>query len=303
MANGDKVAERTLRPKLKHALEFALLRLVVALARALGVDRASALFGRLWRWLAPFNARHDRVRRHLALAMPDLGDAERDRLIGNMWENLGRTSAEMLLLPELIAERGRFTYSDEAAAIIEACRGKGIIMCSLHQGNWELVGWWPRLLGLSLAAVYKRLHNPYSETFLRSLRLPIYDAGLLEAGNVSALRLRSLARRGTAISLLADLPDDTGIEAPFFGHPAKLASFPIVLARHLDLPVLVGRCLRTEGAHFVFEAVRLDPPRTEDVAADIVEGTRRLHAQLEAWIADHPEQWMWGIRKWGYNLP
>lgn len=279
--------------------EYAALRIVVAILSLLGVDAASALMGRLWRWFAPFNPRHRRAGRHLAFAMPELTETQRGAILSDMWENLGRTFAEGLLLPEVSRRPERVVVSDGLAADIRALGDGGAILCSLHQGNWELLAIGSAALGKPLAGVYRRLKNPLTEAYFRSRRQEAYPAGLVVAGPAAVLRLRSIARGGAGVAMMADLPDGTGIRAPFFGHPSSLSKLPVTLARHLGLPLLAARCRRTDGAHFCIEGGRIDLPQTSDADADVDTGTRALHALFESWIRSEPGQWMWATRKWG----
>lgn len=279
-------------------LEYAALRAVVALLGLLGVDLASALMGRLWRWFARFNPRHLRAKRNLAFALPHLTAAERAAILSEMWENLGRTFAEGLLLPEIVRHPQRLTMSDRLVADIRATGAGGIVFCSLHQGNWELLTVCCAMVGKPVAGVYRQLKNPLAEAYFRSRRQTAYPAGLIAAGATSVLRLRSLARSGAAIAMMADLPDSTGIRGPFFGGSSSLSKLPVTLARHLGLPLVVAHCQRTGGAHFLVDGERLDLPRTDDPEADVAEGARRLHAIFETWIRDDPGQWMWATRKW-----
>lgn len=275
-----------------------VLNAVAGLLGLVPVDLASAIMGWLWRRLAPLNERHRRADTFLAAAMPELSREDRRRILGDMWENLGRTAIETIRLPEMIADRGRFELAVEALEPHRAAMAGGAVFATLHQGNWEFSGWGIRLFGFPTAAVYRPLRNPIVEDFLRAKRAPIYDAGLYPADRVAALRLRSLARRGVAIGMVADLKDRTGIEAPFFGRRAMVATFPATLARRLGLPLIAGRTLRTRGANFRIEAVRVDVPYTQDAEADVAAATLALHGQFEAWIRERPEQWMWATRKW-----
>ncbi|PKR90982.1 lauroyl acyltransferase [Pleomorphomonas diazotrophica] len=279
-------------------LEYVALRAVVALLSFLGVDRGSAFMGRLWRWFAPFNPRHSRADQHLANAMPDLTSGERKRILSDMWENLGRTFAEGLLLPEIVRRPERIVLSDGLAADIRAIGAGGAVFCSLHQGNWELLAVGGASLGKPFAGIYRELKNPLAEAYFRSRRETAYPGGLVAAGTTSILRLRSLARSGVAIAMMADLPDGTGIVAPFFGHPALLSKLPVTLARHLGLPLVVAHCRRVDGAHFCIEGERLDLPHTDNAEADVDQATRVLHATFETWIRSEPGQWMWATRKW-----
>ncbi len=288
-----------IRSKVASWLEYAALRLVVLLLGSLGVDRASALMGWLWQRFAPLNPRHRRSDRHMAYAMPELTAAERASILSAMWNNLGRTFAEGLLLPKIVAEPGRIDIDPSLAQAIKDCGNKGIVFCSLHQGNWELLAVASEKVGQPVAGIYRPLRNPYSEAYIRSLREAVYSAGLMTAGGASALKLRSIARHGAAIAMMTDLPDGTGINGPFFDQVSPLSKLPVTFARHLGLPLLVARCRRTEGAHFVAEGMRIDIARTDDADADIAEATFALHAVFESWIRSDPGQWMWAIRKWG----
>jgi len=279
-------------------LEYAGLRVAVALLRLLGVDLASAMMGRLWRWFARFNPRHSRAERNLAFALPHLTAAERASILSQMWENLGRTFAEGLLLSEIMLQPQRVVMNDRFAEDVRALGAGGAVFCSLHQGNWELLAMGCAMVGKPVAGVYRRLKNPLAETYLRSLREMAYPAGLVAAGATSVLRLRSLARGGAAIAMMADLPDGTGVQAPFFGGPSYLSKLPVTLARHLGLPLVVAHCRRVDGVHFCIDGQRLDLSRTDDPDADVAEGTRALHAIFEEWIRAEPGQWMWATRKW-----
>jgi KDO2-lipid IV(A) lauroyltransferase len=286
------------RVRLKHRAEFALVPPAAGLLSALGVDRASAMMGAAWRRLAPLDRRHARADAHLALAMPELTPDRRAAILSGMWDNLGRTAAETLLLPQLIADRSRFELVTDRLDEQRERLERGAIFASLHMGNWEFAGWGIRLYGFKVAAVYRPLANPLTEAFLRSRRLPIYDAGLFPREAASAFRLRTLARQGVAIGMLADLRDPTGVEVPFFGRPALANALPAVLARRLGLPLIAGRVVRTGGARFRIEAEIVDVPRTKDTDTDVVDGTAALTRRFEGWIRETPDQWMWAHRKW-----
>ena len=281
---------------LSHQIEWQAVRAVTAVLNLLGVDRASALMGRLWRLVAPFNARHARADRHLAAAFPEMSAAERARILDRMWDNLGRTAAETLLLPRLIAEPGRITC-DVAPEELAKARD-GAVFVSLHTGNWEVVSLPLRDAGLNLKAVYKPLTNPFVEENLAGLRRSLYAAGLTRLDRGIALKLRSFARSGATLAMVADHRDDTHIVIDFFGRPAGAMPFPAMLARRTGLPLFVGRAIRTEGAHFRIDGHWLEVPRTSDAEADTIALTRAIHGVFEGWIRQHPEQWMWAHRKW-----
>lgn len=299
----DRKAARHLNrtpPPLLRSLSWRLQHLallaVTGFLTLLGIDRASALMGWLWRRLAPFNRRHARARDHLAAALPELSAGEHHRILGDMWENLGRTAAEVLLLPELLKETWRVDCLVPRSEL-EKARG-GAVFVSLHTGNWEIVSLPLRDAGLAVKALYKPLSNPYVEEWLRARRAPIYPGGLIGRQHGIAVKLRSIARAGSVLAVIADQTDRTAITVDFFGRPARAMPFPALLARRLGLPLFVGRTVRTEGARFRIDGRWLEVPQGPDAEADVATLTRSIHDVWESWIREHPGQWMWAHRKW-----
>lgn len=293
----DRLLPRRRRRRAAHWFQFQVLKLVTLLLEALDVDRASAFMGFCWRHFAPLNPRHARADGHVAAAFPHLDANARRRLLGDMWENLGRTAAETLLLPRLLAEQHERITVDVPEEVFEKAR-RGAIFVSLHTGNWELVASPLVARGIPVHAVYKHLSNPWVERFLAERRRSLYADGLVARDRGIALKIRTLARGGAAIAMLADLRDASSIDIDFFGNPARATPFPALLARRLDLPLFAARVVRIRGAHFRIDGRWVDVPHVDDPETDAEALTRTIHAVFEEWIREHPEQWMWAHRKW-----
>ena len=77
---------------LRLRLEFATLWLAIALARAMPVQAASWLSGKIWRLIAPRLGRQKRALANLELAYPEKSPAERTAIAAAMWENSGEPS-------------------------------------------------------------------------------------------------------------------------------------------------------------------------------------------------------------------
>ncbi|HSV00865.1 MAG TPA: lauroyl acyltransferase [Roseiarcus sp.] len=281
---------------LRHRLEYLGFRAAQAAATALPLEAVSWSSGLAWRLIAPRLHRQERALRNLELAYPDLSHAERRRIAAGMWENLGRTFGESFHLKEIIAEkRIRFEPMEQLEDII---RGGPCVVCGLHLGNWELVAYASRLMGVPFTGVYQRLSNPLVDEETRKLRAFLYDGGLLPKTPVTARALMKTAKSGGYPAFLADLRDDNGAAVPFFGQPALATVFPALLARKTGLPLYAGAAFREPKVRFVIRGARVEVPHTDDHAADAVAGTAALHAQFEAFIRQAPEQWMWAHRKW-----
>ena len=282
---------------LRLRLEFAALWLAVVIARAMPVQAASWLSGKLWRFIAPRLSRQKRALANLELAYPEKSPRERKAIAAAMWENLGRTFAESLRIKTL-TKSDRIVF-EPSEGFDEAARGaKPFIVCGLHLGNWEILAHGGQRLGVSLIGVYQRISNPHVEALMRSMREPLYKAGLTPKTPMAARVLLRAIKDGASPCFLADLRDDNGPSVPFFGRPARSTVFPALLARTTGVPLYAGAAFRRPGARFSIRIAPISMPQTNDSAADALAATQTLQRQYEAFIREAPEQWMWAHRKW-----
>jgi KDO2-lipid IV(A) lauroyltransferase len=296
--------------ELRYIAEYLFLRLVIFAIRLVPLDRAVPFSAATWRRLAPIfsKRRHQRALANLARAFPEKSAAEREAIALAAWANLGRIMVETMQLDRILREPDRLEIAGKQ--VIERYRGKlgSMVCCSLHTGNWELASWPLVYVDAKPAAVYRIVTNPYVEDYLRSQRSQLYQGGMfsrggrrrgLQSGMETARQLGSYLRQGGRIGMLADLHDRHGIDVPFFGHPARSASIPAVLARRGGSRLFVGRCIRTgELSRFRLEMKEIKVPFTDDREADITAVTASVQRQFEAWIREYPEQWMWSNRRW-----
>jgi Kdo2-lipid IVA lauroyltransferase/acyltransferase len=284
--------------ELRLRVEFAVVWLAVVTARAMPLQVASWLSGKLWRLIAPRLGRQKRALANLELAFPEKSPGERKAIAAAMWENLGRTFAESLCIPTL-TRSDRIVFEPAESFDAAASGAKPFIVCGLHLGNWEILAHGGQRLGISLIGVYQRLSNPYVDALTRSLREPLYKAGLTPKTPMAARVLLRAIKDGASPCFLADLRDDNGPFVPFFGQPARSTVFPALLARTTGVPLYAGAAFRRPGSRFSIRIAPISVPQTNDSAADALVATQALQRQYEAFIREAPEQWMWAHRKWG----
>jgi KDO2-lipid IV(A) lauroyltransferase len=282
--------------RLRHLLEYIAFLIVAKAARALPLEIASRWSGASWRLVAPRLRRHRRAVRNLTLAYPDKSPAEIRAIALGMWENLGRTFAEFFHLDKIV-NTDRVEIEDPE--FYESLRARsGVVACSLHMANWEIVSQVGLPLGWRPAGVYQKIANPFVERYVNAIRAPLYPGGLMEKSSLAARALLRYAREGGCTALLADQRDSRGIPVPFFGRPANSTLFPALVARSLNAPLYIFRIKRLEGARFSVRIVEIPVPRTADKDNDLKTATRSLQASLELLIREAPEQWMWAQRRW-----
>lgn len=283
---------------MRYRLEYLLFLLFGLIMRALPVEAASSLMGALWRAIAPFSKRHRRALKHIAIAFPDLPEAERNRIAEEMSDTMGRIFAESYRLEEIaLSDRVVLDNPDETEALLAG--HSGFIVCAAHQGNWEVGVATLAPFGCKVAGVYQRLKNPYVDAAVRRLRDPLYQGGLLPKGKDAARAALRHVRNGGVLSVMADLREMRGVRVPFFGRPAPSTPFPAMLAVTLGKKLLLGEVIREPGVRFRVRIDEIEVARTGDRDADILATTANLQRKIESYVRARPGQWMWGHRRWG----
>jgi KDO2-lipid IV(A) lauroyltransferase len=296
------------RTSLRHALEYAGLRALVAVARVAPLDWVRGTGATLVGLVGPLLRQNRRALANLEIAFPEKSEAERRAIARAMWANMGRVFAETLVLDRVMADPGRVEIIDHARWQERLGSPGPSIGCTLHMGSWELAIWPLRLFGRSPAGVYKPLDNPLIDAWLLATRRPLFPAGLLgkgeteddpKAGQRTARALIDIARKGGCIGFVADHFDRRGEPTDFMGRKARFTTAPAMIARHVGARFWVGRCLRVgTSGRFRMDIRELEIPRSGDKAADARALTTAMFAVFESWIREHPEQWMWWNTRW-----
>jgi KDO2-lipid IV(A) lauroyltransferase len=288
--------------RVRHGGEYAVLRLVERIFRALGPDRASAFSGWLWQTIAPLTRRQTSALTHLEVALPEKDRAEHKDITRGVWNNLGRTFAEALLIREIGADPCRIRLmSPDVMKIIESNSGR-VVVTSMHYANWELIAPAFQAVGFPMAFIYQRVKNPLSERRLRRLRLTFFEGGVYPKGEAAPRRLIGWLKKGNPVLILAD--QRTGdLRTDFFGYSAPTTPLPAFIARNFDAPLIAARLVRTGGVRFELYLEQIAVPRTNDAQSDIAEASQTIQSVFEGWIRSRPEQWMWHHRRWTHKGP
>lgn len=291
---------RALRLYVVHPLEAAGAFVVYWFLKLVPIDLASALGGWVGRTLGPRLPLSTRAHRNLARAFPDMGDAERRVIVRGMWDNLGRTAAEFPHLSEInvYAEGSRVrTIGGENVDVLREDGRPGFFF-SGHIGNWEIVSFGATQRGVPLHRVYRAANNRMVEWLYRRGRAAV-EGALIPKGPAGVKPLLRLLREGQHLGMLVDQKMNDGIPVPLFGIDAMTAPAMAELALKYDCPVVGARVIRLRGARFVLEIL---PPiemiRTGDHKHDVLVNMTRVNAMIEAWVREHPEQWLWLHNRW-----
>jgi KDO2-lipid IV(A) lauroyltransferase len=280
--------------KFKHLLEAWLLHLLFSAFRLLPLDAASWLGGVMARGIGPFLSAHQIAKRNLAMVFPDWTPQKRCQTVRGMWDNLGRTAAELAHVQnDALFTRIRLQGLENFPAA-----GQQVLFFSGHFGNWELLTPTAFRHGVSITSIYRQANNPYVDHYILSLR-ETQATGMIPKGVRGAVKIARAIKSGHSLAMLIDQKLGSGISVPFLGHDAMTASAIAELALRYELPIVPARVLRNKGAHF--EATMFPPltyEKTGDHDQDVRAIMTMINDTLGTWVRDYPEQWFWVHKRW-----
>jgi len=289
-----------------HPVQGAAAVLLFGLLRILPLSWASAVMGRAARLLGPKLRVSVRARRNLRHAFPEKSEAEREIIVHDMWENLGRVVGEFPHVNsiKIYDPDGPVTevIGLEHLDAIVAEGGPGILY-SGHIGNWEILSLGATQRGVPLDRIYREANNRLVNWLYERGRSAI-DGALIKKGPDGVRDLIAIFKNKRYLALLADQKLNDGIPVPFFGRDAMTAPALAEMALRYDCPVVAARVKRLKGARFQIEV--LPPVRftsTGDKKADVLAAMTQVNAQLEAFIRDTPGQWFWLHNRWPAESP
>ncbi|HKR21291.1 MAG TPA: lysophospholipid acyltransferase family protein [Pyrinomonadaceae bacterium] len=296
--------------KLQTLLEYAAAKSVLTTLGLLPAPAAYA-FGRSVGKLA--YAAAGGLRRtgatNLRLAFPEKSEQERDELLRQCFDSLGRelglfsqfSSRSLEDLRELIEPHG-IEHLEAAKRV----HGNRLILFTAHLGAWELTSFGLALFGHPFSFLVRRLDNPKIEEFVDRVRVRFGNQTL---DKLSAARsmLKQLRSGETPLGLLPDLNtlDDEAIFVDFFGVPAATTFIVAKLALRTNAPLVpvFAPWSEEKKKYLLIVEPPLMPESTGDEEVDVRTLTTRLSLLIEDQIRKWPGQWLWIHKRWKTRPP
>ncbi len=261
-------------------------------------------------WLARFyirllNLAIPRLRRialrNLSLALPEATEAERARIVQEMFRSMARLLAGFARFPSITGEtvNGWIRYQGFEHFENARLRGKGVLFATAHLGNWELSAFCHALLARPMLVVVRPLDNPRIHQFVENRRAL---SGNTILGKRELVRpILKVLRENEAAGILVDQNSslDGGVFVDFFGIPACVNTGFAKLAAHSGAAVIPGFALWSETERKYILRFYPEVPMTGDAAED----TRAIQKTVEAAIREYPGQWLWIHRRWKTRPP
>ena len=285
---------------MRYYFEYIIFVMMMGLFGAMGLDRASAFGGFLGRMLGPRTSLHQRAKRHLCLAFPDMKDQQRRTILKDMWDNLGRVFAEYPYLEDIVKNRVTIAQSDIFKEIANDENAGPAVFVSAHTGNWEISGLAIlEAFNIKISPIYRAPNNPHIDKIIASYRSAGGKLNAFEKSTKGTREMLKALRNTENIAILADQKYNQGISCQFFGRPAKTSTAPAELALKFKCPLIASVIIRTKGANFELRAQHLLDPQTNQTPTGITPLTQHIQDWIEQQIRQTPSQWLWVHRRWG----
>ena len=288
---------------MRENLEYGL---VVAAARCLG--RMPRRFARLLACLLAFAVYWCFVRlrrvgmRNLEMALPELSSKTRGKILRRVYIHLSWQLVEFCRMTRYSPENTRDWMRTEGLEhyLTAQARGKGVLVITGHLGAWELSSFYHSLMGHPMGMVIRRLDNRRLDEYVNGIRC-LHGNYVVHKDDFGRGLLKAMHAGGT-VGILMDtnMTPPQGEFVKFFGIDACTGTGLAHIARKTGAAVLPGFMFwePDERCYVLHFGPEVEIPHTENVAADILEGTQRSTSVLESWIRRYPDQWLWIHRRW-----
>ena len=277
-------------------MEMQLIVLLSIYCKLFNIDKTSKQIGLLSRKLGPKLGISKRANQNLLKAIPTLNKRKRLEIIRDMWENLGRTSAEFFNIKTLIKEKSRINI--KGREILEENKNNGVIYVSGHIANWEIIPIAIKEVDHLVGAVFRESNNYFFNKWMIQQRKLITEYQFPKGPSGTKEILNFLKDNGS-VAMLVDQKLSNGVKANFFGLNAMTASTPASLSLKYGYPVVPLKVKRKNGVNFeieFFDKIEID--KTGNIDTDILNFTNKINLFLEKIISDKPEEWFWLHNRW-----
>ncbi|HIU63851.1 MAG TPA: lysophospholipid acyltransferase family protein [Candidatus Avacidaminococcus intestinavium] len=217
-------------------------------------------------------------------------------------KRFGRMLTEVLRFPVLDKTFLQEHIEVEGREFLEAAyqQKKGVILCTGHFGNWELLGMSVALMGYPLLSIARKQNNSAMDNFINEYRSLGGQQIVYNRGESSMLTISRVLRDKKMLGVLYDQDTaDDSMELEFFGKKTKVPLGAAFFSRLHGAPIVPFFLHNNGEDKFV---LRIYPPlyaeKTKDRATDLQKPMKELMLILEHEIIKNPSMWFWLHDRW-----
>ena len=240
---------------------------------------------------------------NLRLAFPEKTDEEREKLLRECFDSLGRqlgffsqfSTRSLDELKNMVEPHG-LEHLENAKAQMNG----GLLLFTAHLGAWELTSFGPSLFGHPFSFLVRRIDNAKIEQLVDRTRVRFGNETI---DKLSAARsMLKLLRANGVLGLLPDLNalDSEAIFVDFFGVPAATNFIMAKLALRTKSPIIpiFAPWDEQKGKYLLLVGPPVSFAPTGNEEEDVRALTMTLSQLIENQIRRYPGQWLWIHKRW-----
>lgn len=284
----------------RYVMEAVAVKFGLWIFYVMGSKRASDIAAKIAIFVGKKLPVNQLAYRNLSSAMPELSEDDKQNILHDMWDNLGRIVGEYPHVAKYsVEEISQITeISEKTKDNVEFIKniGKGGIIFSGHIGNWEIGPKSFATLGIKTNTVYRPLNNPYVEEMTASIR----GSSLITKSAQGNRKIIEVIKSGGFVIILADQKISEGEPVKFFHQDAITTTAIARIALKYGVPLIPARSIRLDKSFkFLVEVEKpLEIQTTNDINCDVLKLTAKINSKLEEWIRQYPAQWFWVHNRW-----
>ncbi len=292
------------RNKLQSKSELLAVRSLLGAIGALPLETSMRFGKSLGKFIGSrFPKLRKTAGRNLEVALPELSETEREKIIRGTFESLGRhlgfvshfkrfEHEDIRNLIEVVGKEENFDPARDS--------GRGILFFTGHFGSWEVFNLLPQAFGHGMNMLVRRIDNPLVESYVESFRTRFGTVTLDKTK--SARQMFRALERGELLGMMADLnvQEKEGVFVDFFGVPASTTTSIAKLALKTNAAVLPAFAVWEEakGKYVVYLEPPIEYRKTANADEDVKNLTRDITSVVEKYVRKYPEQWLWIHKRW-----
>ena len=181
--------------------------------------------------LAPLSGNRRRIRANLDLAMPELSTADREKIVHEVAQSMGRMLMETYSGKEFQERAAAAKIEGPGNAVLEQAHkdGKAALLVTGHFGNYLAVRGSFLSRGMPIGVLYKRMSNPFfNEHYVAAMA--DFGEPMFERGRRGMSNMLKHLRGGWFVGIVHDQRINEAPIYDFMGKPARTAESAAELA-------------------------------------------------------------------------
>lgn len=238
-------------------------------------------------------SRRELTVKNIKKAFPGKTVSEVNKIAKESYKNIAKTFFELLWSEKLKIDIIGMEYFLEAYK-----KDKGIVLVSLHIGNWETGGTKLAKIGYPMYPIARAQRNKIFNSELNSQRAK-NGVFIIKKGAASSPRaiIKALKTKGILGLICDQYAND--LKVNFFNIETPVTAGPASLAIKFKAPVIMAYDIRVKNEyHKVIIEPEIIIDITQNEEENIKNGMQKIYNSFEKIIRENPEQWFWQHRRW-----